>query len=54
MLPDGAGVEHDEIRLPLEVRERPSVLLEQPRDRLGVQFVHLTAVGAQIHRAGGR
>ena len=48
VLPDGAGVEHHDVRL--RVRRRPPVarLLEQAGQPLGVVHVHLAAVGADL------
>ena len=45
VLPDAARVEHDHIGVGLIVHLDEPLVVEQPRDALGVVLVHLTPVG---------
>ena len=53
VLPDAAGVEHDDVGIVLGVRTHHAVGLEQAGDALGVVLVHLAAVGADDVAAHG-
>ena len=53
VLPDAAGVEHDDVGVVLRGGRHQAVGLEQPGDALGVVLVHLAPVGADGVGPGG-
>lgn len=55
VLADGAGVEHDQVRVVVGVGPHVPGVFEETRDALGIVHVHLAAVGSDLitaHRAG--